>query len=203
MSKISTRNQPFATQVHDVPTIIHDTTKIQLVMNGIGSPLDGAFAEHTSSQDTSTCSSRPTWTRPNKRPAWTEAKPSYACEEHQSGHWQDRTDVWMQGAVMLWASDASELPHNLFWACKHADKMGHHKICLACHSTKTFVLAFPVLSQRKRIAMNRRNSPHVSGSERVLFVTWRMVVLKYSSGNKWRKKPNTVCIDGSALTREG
>jgi hypothetical protein len=35
-----------------------------------------------------------------------------------------------------------------------------------------------VVAKRKRIAMNRRNSPHVRGSERVLFVAWRMVVLK-------------------------
>ena len=51
-------------------------------------------------------------------------------------------------AVMLWASDASESHQNNFWTSKHADKMGHRKICLACHLTKTFVLALPVLLQR-------------------------------------------------------
>ena len=51
-----------------------------------------------------------------------------------------------------------------------------HKMCLTCHSTKAFVLALPVLSQREKwIAMNSRNSPDVRGSKRVLFVAWRMV----------------------------
>ena len=36
-----------------------------------------------------------------------------------------------------------------------------------------------------------------------LLVAWRMVVLKFSSSKKRRKKPNTVCIDGSALTKQG
>jgi hypothetical protein len=32
-----------------------------------------------------------------------------------------------------------------------------------------------VVAKRKRIAMNRRNSPRVRGSERVLFVAWILV----------------------------
>jgi len=32
-----------------------------------------------------------------------------------------------------------------------------------------------VVAKSKRIVLNRRNSPHVRGSERVLFVAWRMV----------------------------
>ncbi len=74
-------------------------------------PIDGAFAERTSSQDKSTCLSRPTWARPNKRSSLDWNKSLYACWKHQSGCWQDGKDVWMQGAVMLWASDASELGH--------------------------------------------------------------------------------------------
>ncbi len=51
--------------------------------------------------------------------------------------------------------------------------------------------------------MTRRNSSHVGGSEIALFVAWRMVVLKSSSGRNWRTQPNTVWIDGSALIKEG
>jgi hypothetical protein len=50
-----------------------------------------------------------------------------------------------------------------------------------------------VLAKRKRIAMIRRNSPHVSKSERVLFVAWRMVVLNYSSGKIEGRNPTRWC----------
>jgi hypothetical protein len=68
----------------------------------------------------------------------------------------------------------------------HVDEMGHHKICLAWLSfDQNIRLGTPcVVAKSKRIVLNRRNSPHVRGSERVLFVAWRMVVLKYSSGKK-------------------
>jgi hypothetical protein len=60
-----------------------------------------------------------------------------------------------------------------------------------------------VVAKSKRMEMNRRNSSHVKGSESVSFVASRTVVLKYSIGKKWRKKPKTVCIDASADTKEG
>lgn len=60
-----------------------------------------------------------------------------------------------------------------------------------------------VVAKSKRIEINSRNSSHLRGSKRFLFVGWRIVVLKYSRGKKWREKPKTVCIDASAPTNVG
>ncbi len=60
-----------------------------------------------------------------------------------------------------------------------------------------------LVPKRKRHTMNLKNSSHVRWVESVSYFAFIMVVLKNSMGKKWRKNPNTICIDGSALTKKG